>query len=176
MSSQSTRDLGKFMNVTLSKRGDYVMRAAICLARAYENSEPVKIRQVSSLTDIPVTYTAQVLSDLVRSGLAVSRAGRSGGYWLARSPDQISVLDVIEAGEGEIHSDMCAMGNGPCRWEQVCPMHESWRGALAAFRTGLKGSSLAQVAERDRQLEQGIYKVPADSHRAAHHLVDYVAE
>lgn len=164
------------MNVSLSKRGDYVMRAAICLARSFESGEPVKIREVSSLAEIPVNFTPQVLSDLVRSGLAISRAGRSGGYWLARSPDQISVLDVIEAGEGEIHSDRCAMGNGPCRWNDVCPMHEAWRGALTAFRSGLKVSSLAQVAERDKQLEQGTYDIPEDSHRRIHAVAEIVAD
>lgn len=153
------------MNVTLSKRGDYVMRAAICLARAFEKGDPRKIREVASIAEIPISFTAQVLSDLVRAGLAVSRAGRTGGYWLSRAPGEISVLEVIEAGEGEIHSDICAMGNGPCRWDDVCPLHESWRAALFAFRSGLKDSTLAEVAERDVQLELGVYGVPADSHR-----------
>ncbi len=154
------------MNVVLSKRGDYVVRAAIVLARAYPLGEARKIREVVQASAIPTSFAPAVLSDLVRSGLAKSRAGRSGGYRLSRDPSSISLLEVVEAGEGEIHSDLCAMGNGPCHWSSVCPLHESWRGALTSFRQMLATSTLLEVAERDRRLEDGTYPIPTDSHRA----------
>ena len=153
------------MNVTLSRRGDYVLRAAICLARAYPENKSCKIREVAAQAAIPTSFAPQVLADLTRAGIALSRAGRSGGYWLARDPKEITVLEVIEAGEGEIHSDRCAMGTGPCYWEAVCPLHESWRVALSSFRRGLAGSNLAQLAKRDADLESGLLQAPSDSHR-----------
>ncbi|MDA8102354.1 MAG: Rrf2 family transcriptional regulator [Nitrospiraceae bacterium] len=156
------------MNVTLSRRGDYVVRAAICLSRAFQEGKGCKIREVADQAAIPASFAPQVMADLVRSGLATSRAGRNGGYRLARDPADISVLEVIEAGEGEIHSDLCAMGEGPCYWENVCPLHESWREALHSFRKGLSGSTLASLAQRDRELEAGLIEAPADSHRHAH--------
>ena len=142
-----------------------MLRAAICLARAYIDDKSCKIREVAEQAVIPVSFAPQVMSDLVRAGLATSRAGRNGGYWLARDPASISVLEVIEAGEGEIHSDRCAMGDGPCYWENVCPLHESWRVALGSFRKGLAGSNLEQLAKRDRDLEAGLLEAPLDSHR-----------
>lgn len=154
------------MNMTLSKRGDYVMRSAIALARAYERGMPRKIREVVADTEVPRTFASQILADLVRAGLAVSRAGRDGGYRLSRPPEQISVLDVVEAAEGPLRAERCALGEGPCRWEAVCPLHETWSKATTRLAELLSTTSLAEIADRDAAIEQGRYAVPLDAHRS----------
>ncbi|MDA8069402.1 MAG: Rrf2 family transcriptional regulator [Actinomycetota bacterium] len=151
--------------MTLSKRGDYVVRAALCLARAYASGEPRKIREVVAEMDVPLTYASQILSDLVRAELAVSKAGKGGGYRLVRPPEQVTLLEVVEAGEGPLRSERCALGDGPCRWNAVCPVHETWGAATAALRGTLAETSLATLVARDEALEAGTYVEPADSHR-----------
>jgi Rrf2 family protein len=155
------------MNLDLSKRGDYVVRSAICLARSYESGTPKKLRQVSLEMGIPRTYVSQILGDLVRAGLAQSFFGTNGGHRLARSPDTVSLLEVVEAAEGPLAPDACVLGEGPCRWESVCPLHETWGSAAAALRTVLAETTLAELVERDRAIEAGSYSISGDSHR--HH-------
>ena len=165
------------MDVTLSKRGDYVMRAAICLARAFGDGRARKIREVVEATDVPRSFASQILSDLVKAGIATSRAGRDGGYRLTRAPAQVTVLEVVEAAEGPLHLDRCALGEGPCRWQEVCPLHETWSEAAVAMRRLLASATLQEVADRDAAIEAGTYAVPASSHRAnptAVELVDTV--
>lgn len=154
------------MNMTLSKRGDYVMRSAIALARAYGGGAPRKIRELVVDTEVPRTFASQILADLVRAGLAVSRAGRDGGYRLSRAPEQISVLQVVEAAEGPLRAERCALGEGPCRWDAVCPLHETWSEATARLAELLASTTLAEVAARDEAIESGAYAVPADAHRS----------
>jgi len=153
------------MNMTLSKRGDYVVRAALCLARAYDSGEQRKIREVVAEMDVPQTYASQILARLVHAKLATAKAGRDGGYRLVRTPDSVSLLDVIEAGEGPLRAERCALGNGPCRWDAVCPLHETWGAAAAALRDTLAQTSLAALVARDEALEAGTYPTPPDSHR-----------
>ncbi len=153
------------MDMTLSKRGDYVVRSAISLARAFEEGVPRKIREVVSEMEVPQTFASQILADLVRAGVASSRAGRNGGYWLARAPGDISVLEVVEAAEGPLRAERCALAEGPCRWEAVCPLHETWSTATAALREVLAATTLAEVAARDRSIEMGTYPIPGGSHR-----------
>jgi Rrf2 family iron-sulfur cluster assembly transcriptional regulator len=143
------------VNLTLSKRGDYVVRSALCLARAHESGEYRKIREVVADMGVPRTYASQILNSLVLVGLAESRAGKDGGYRLSRRPDSISVLEVVEAGEGPLKPQRCALGDGPCRWEAVCPMHEIWSDELAS-------TTLANLAARDLALERGEHLEPAD--------------
>jgi Rrf2 family iron-sulfur cluster assembly transcriptional regulator len=133
------------MNLSLSRRGDYVVRSAICLARVYPSDRPTKLREVSSEMGVPRTFASQILGDLVRSGIAVSSFGLHGGYRLARPPEKVSLLDVIEAGEGSLASENCALADEPCPGEEVCPVHETWVRATSAFRRELAGTSLAQV-------------------------------
>lgn len=154
------------MNMTLSKRGDYVVRSALCLARAYDDGGYRKIREVVAEMGVPPTFASQILGELVRADIAVSRAGRDGGYRLTRPPEQINLLEIIEAGEGLLHAERCALGEGPCRWEQVCPLHETWQAATAALRQTLAEVDLATIATRDEALEAGTYPLPTDSHRA----------
>ena len=153
------------MNMTLSKRGDYVLRSAISLARAFEEGVPRKIREVVDETEVPQTFASQILADLVQAVDACSRAGRNGGCRLARALKDVSVCEVVEPAEGPRHAKRCALGEGPCRWESVCPLHETWSEARAMLRQMPATTTLAEVAARDHSIEMGIYPIPVDSHR-----------
>ena len=151
--------------MTLSKRGDYVVRSALALARAYPSGEARKIREVVAEMGVPQTFASQILADLVRAGIATSKAGKDGGYRLASPPGEVSLVDVVEAGEGPLRADRCALGDGPCRWDSVCPLHETWRSATEALRDVLRTTTLADVVKRDEDIEAGRVGTPADPHR-----------
>ncbi|NNN00882.1 MAG: Rrf2 family transcriptional regulator [Acidimicrobiaceae bacterium] len=147
------------MKLKLSKRGDYVVRSALCLANSYDAPNPIKLRQVSVDMGIPRTFVSQILGDLVQAGIATSFFGANGGFRLTRPPSQITVLEVVEAGEGSLESDTCVLGDDPCQWESVCPMHETWTAASAAMRAELASTTLATLVERDRLITAGEYHV-----------------
>jgi DNA-binding IscR family transcriptional regulator len=75
------------MRLKLSKRGDYVVRSAICLAASYEADAPKKLRQVSLEMGVPRTFVSQIMGDLVQADIAISYFGTNGGYRLARRPE-----------------------------------------------------------------------------------------
>ena len=153
------------MDLTLSRRGDYVLRAALDLARAWERGGYRKIREVAAEMDLPRSYTPQILSLLAQAGLATARAGREGGYRLTRPPQEISLLEVVEAGDGSLAPDHCTLRGGPCRWDDVCALHPAWRKATDALKGALMETSLASVAEVDQALAEGRYTLPSDAHR-----------
>ena len=143
------------MDLTLSRRGDYMVRAAIYLADRWDGDGGYsKIREVSEEMDLPVSYTPQLLGVLAKAGLAEAKAGRNGGYRLVRDPVEIPVLDVIEAAEGPLSSRRCPMRGGPCHWDDVCALHPTWAKASEAIRSTLRETSLAEVAAEDRRLAQ----------------------
>jgi Rrf2 family protein len=153
------------MNLGLSKRGDYVVRSAICLARSYESGVPKKMRQVSVEMEIPRTYVSQILGDLARAGVAQSFFGTNGGYSLIRAPAEVSLLEIVEAAEGSLAPSECVLGSDSCGWDSVCPLHESWKAATSALRSVLASTSLADLLERDRAIEAGTYGVSGEGHR-----------
>lgn len=153
------------MDVRLSKRGDYVIRSALCLARAYDAGDRRKIRDVVFEMSVPKGFASQILLDLVRAGIAESQAGKDGGYRLTRPPDQISVLELVEAGEGELAFDKCALGDGPCPFDSVCPLHDTWTVAVGALRDALASTTLAELLRRELELGSCSYAMAPDAHR-----------
>ncbi len=153
------------MNMTLSKRGNYVVLSALCLAWAYESGEFRKIREVVARMKVPQTFASQILAELVRAEIAESKAGKDGGYRLTRPPEEITMLEVIEAGEGPLKAERCALQDGPCSWDFVCPLHWIWGDSITAFRETLEKVTLAKLVENDKALETNTFPMPDESHR-----------
>lgn len=151
------------MKIVTTRRSDYGMRAVICLAGT--TRDLVTAAEIAEEMEIPQGFLHQVLQELQRGGLIRSTSGRRGGYALTRRPEEISVLEVLEALEGPLGVGECALRGGPCRWDDVCALHEVWSAGRAAFCESLASSSLADVAQVDARLKSGQYAIPADSHR-----------
>jgi Rrf2 family protein len=140
------------MDITLSKTADYAVRAALALAEDGADEGYVTIAQVAERMALPKTFTPQILGLLARAEIAESKAGRGGGYRLARSAKRVSMLEIVEAAEGSLVNERCTMRGGPCRWEDRCAVHNTWMKAAEALRRSLARTTLAQVASADRAL------------------------
>jgi Rrf2 family protein len=143
------------MKLALTRRGDYTLRAALYLAEDHAREGYAKIKDVASAMSLPLSYTPQVLLLLAKSGIAEAKPGRDGGYRLSRPPEAVSVLEVVEAAEGDLRSKTCILRGGPCHWEDACAAHASWSDASEAFRASLQMTTLADLADTDRRLAAG---------------------
>lgn len=131
------------MKLELTRRGDYAIRAMLALGRAggARLSTPV----MAASMNIPVRFLPQVMGDLARAGLVRSRAGRNGGYELARPAGAISLLTIIEAVEGESRRRTCILRGGPCQRDGVCDVHVVFGAAQDALRGQLAAASLESL-------------------------------
>jgi Rrf2 family iron-sulfur cluster assembly transcriptional regulator len=143
------------VDLALTRRGDYAVRAALCLARGGGGGRYVKIREVAQTMALPASYTPQVLRLLAEAGLAEARAGRDGGYRLTRPPGGITLLEVVEAAEGAFTLERCILRGGPCHWEQACAVHAAWSAAVQACRDSLAQTTLADLVAADKRIEAG---------------------
>ena len=134
------------MNLSLTKTGDYVVRAALSLALMHPRAGYLKIRDVAAQMDLPLHYTPQILGMLAKAGIAESRAGRDGGCRLKCDPADISLLQVVEAGEGELHVGRWTTSGASCNSEEMCVLHTTLEDAMQAFRESLEAASLAGIA------------------------------
>jgi Rrf2 family iron-sulfur cluster assembly transcriptional regulator len=154
------------MDLTLTRRGDYAVRAALCLAGPWGTGRYLKIREVAAAMDLPPSYTPQVLKLLAEAGLAEAKAGRDGGYRLLTAPEQISLLQVVEAAEGSFQLGRCILRGGPCHWEHACAVHSTWSAAIQAWRDSLARTSLADLVAADDEIRAG-RTPPGVKHRRA---------
>jgi Rrf2 family protein len=87
--------------LTISSKSRYGIGALLALAEFY-NSGLLQIKDISSRCDIPHQYLEQIFNGLGKSGIIKSTRGKKGGYELAKPPEQITVLHIVNALEGDI--------------------------------------------------------------------------
>ena len=93
--------------VKVSTRGDYASRALLSLALREEVS-PTSVRDIAERTGLPQPYLEQILLALKGAGLVRSKRGVGGGYVLARSPDQITLSQIVAAVDGAVVAGISA--------------------------------------------------------------------
>lgn len=88
----------------LSRKSEYALLALIDLARCYGKNELLKIMEVSERNDIPKKYLEQIFLQLKGAGYVRSIRGSRGGYELAKSPDEITLAEIIRLIDGPLAS------------------------------------------------------------------------
>jgi Rrf2 family protein len=132
------------MRLELTKRADYAIRAAVALAAAAPGDR-LSVRRIAEDQSIPARFLTQVMVDLVGAGVVEARPGRTGGYRLARSAAEVTILDVIEAVEGDSRRRTCVLRGGPCNVAGMCAVHAAFAAAQDGMLDVLGGTSLATV-------------------------------
>ena len=128
--------------MTISQTAEYALRATLHLAT--RTAIPLSTRQIAQATRVPGGYLSKVLQELGHAGLVTSRAGRRGGFVLARPANQISVLDVINAVDPIERIDGCPLGLPEHRTD-LCPLHRRLDRAIGLMRQAFAETTLAEL-------------------------------
>ena len=131
----------------VSTRGDYACRALLSLAM-HDDGSPTSVRDIAERTGLPQPYLEQILLALKGAGIVTSKRGVGGGYVLARSPEEITLAQIVSAVDGPI-----VVGdfgephqNGACDHEGQCVLLAVWANVSEHMRRLLEGQTLADVA------------------------------
>lgn len=110
----------------VSSRGEYALRALICLGG--ETNNLINIEVISEKTLVPVNYLEQILLQLKRNGYVQSKRGVNGGYKLSRSPNEIIIGEVIRNLEGPLAPMGCVSITSyeSCPLEGSCLLKPLW--------------------------------------------------
>ena len=126
---------------------EYALRAALSLATAAP--EPLTTAQIADRTRIPAGYLSKVLQKLGRASIVRSQRGLRGGFTLARTPDLVTALDVVNAVNPIRRIRECPLGL--VRHSQnLCPLHHQMDAALETLERvygGMRLSDLVEAAE-----------------------------
>ena len=136
------------MRLELTKRADYAIRAVVAIATAAPG-ERLSVRTIAAAQSVPVRFLAQVMADLVAAGIVEGVTGRTGGYRLARPAADISILDVVEAVEGDSRRQTCVLRGGPCQINGTCAVHDVFAATQAGMIRELGGATIASLRPRD---------------------------
>jgi Rrf2 family protein len=129
----------------LSKKSDYALIALSYMALPGQRSI-VSAREMAEQHDIPVELLAKVLQRLVQRGVLTSVQGINGGYRLARTPDTISVAQVVEAIDGPLMLTACADTSDSCDQFAKCSIRDPLHRIRERIAAALATCSVAELA------------------------------
>lgn len=135
-----------------SSRAIYGMRAMLALAKAHGHGSTF-LKDIVEREGLPGTYLEQLMVPLRKSGIVLAVRGAKGGYTLARTPAEISVLSILEALEGPLNLAECPTGSACCSNPEACALQELWAEGSRALNQIYQGISLAALLERQRAKE-----------------------
>jgi Rrf2 family protein len=131
----------------LTRGSDYGLRGMLYMAR-----QPVGqvclVSQVADAENLPESYLAKIFQDLARNKLLLSHRGARGGFSLMGNPQDISVLQIIEAVEGPIAIAPCLDIREGCERIGLCEFYAALDSAQAQMISVLKHITLADLAAR----------------------------
>lgn len=108
------------MNI-LKQNTDYGFRLAANLA-INSSRAPISAKVLSEQESISADFTAKILQKLTKAGIVYSVMGSSGGFALAKTPDKITLYDIILALQGAILVNKCSPGLCSCPRQPKCPI------------------------------------------------------
>ncbi|HWX22112.1 MAG TPA: Rrf2 family transcriptional regulator [Candidatus Binatia bacterium] len=126
----------------LSLRGEYALRALLVLGLNYDKPV-VRMQTISEQQNIPKRFLEQILNDLKSVGIVQSRRGPSGGYRLARRPQDITLASVVRHLEGALAPVSCVSE----RFYEKCSCPDESRCAIRSVMKEIR-EAVVKIAER----------------------------
>lgn len=125
-----------------SQTVEYALRAVVHLADQAPSARTTD--QIADATLVPKAYLSKVIQGLCRAGIVQSKRGIGGGIALARTPDQLTILDVVNAVEPIVRIRQCPLGL-KTHGKRLCTLHQRMDSALATVEAAFRDSTLAEI-------------------------------
>ena len=127
-----------------SRSCEYALRALTFLA-GLDEGQMSTVKQISDEEQLPKQFLAKLLQSLARAGIVASVKGPGGGFALARSPETITLHDVVNCIDGNVDFNRCAVGLVDCVDDAPCPLHDQWKVLRESIRMYLARNDLAEL-------------------------------
>jgi Rrf2 family transcriptional regulator, iron-sulfur cluster assembly transcription factor len=128
-----------------SSSTEYAIRGLSELA-ARNASGPVMLDELVGGTGLPRDFLAKIFQKLVRAGVLRSAKGRGGGFALARPQHEITLMEIVQALEGEQALDGCVIGLARCNDQMPCAQHDLYKPIRQRLKDYLRTTTLADMA------------------------------
>ncbi len=132
----------------ISTKGRYALRMIIDLA-LHQDDGFVSLKDIAERQEISKKYLEQIVPMLNKSGILRTNRGNKGGYALAKSPEQLSVGDILRATEGSLAPVSCLDDNpNTCPRQESCSTLYIWEGLFKTITDYLDNISINEIVEK----------------------------
>ena len=126
----------------ISPTAEYALRAVVALAQT--GDEAMVTSKIAEVTKVPAGYLSKVLQTLGRNGIVHSKRGLGGGFVLAKPPDQINLLEVVNAVDPIKRIERCPL-DIDTHGKNLCALHQKLDAATALVESSFRDTTLADL-------------------------------
>ncbi len=128
----------------ISPTAEYALRAVVAIAQA--GGDAVVTPTLAEITKVPPGYLPKVLQTLRRAGLLISKRGLGGGFTLARAPEQITVIDVVNCVQPIKRIERCPL-HIDAHDATLCPLHRRLDEAAEMVMNSFAATTISELLE-----------------------------
>jgi Rrf2 family protein len=113
------------MTVIFSKKCELAIQATLFLSIKSDRIV-FNATEISKELKVPKEFVSKMLQTLTDSGIIGSKKGKNGGFFLARKPENIKLIEIVKAIDGDKVFKSCVLGFPNCGDDHPCPVHDKW--------------------------------------------------
>lgn len=128
----------------ISQTAEYALRAVVFLANHSDTAYTAD--QIAKATQVPAPYLSKVLQPLIKARLVQSQRGLGGGFSLGREPEEISILEVINAVDPIQRIEVCPLGLEE-HASNLCPLHKRLDDAVGLIEEAFAQTKISELLQ-----------------------------
>jgi len=137
----------------INRETDYAIRALAHLAR---EGDTVSVSDLAASEAVPADFLRKIMQKLLRARVVKSSQGSFGGYRLRKAPEDMTLLDVLEAVQGPLCMNACFADPNVCKTVKVCALRKRLMSMQKEINEWFRGINLADLAQSVPQ-KQGVH-------------------
>jgi Rrf2 family protein len=129
----------------VSLQADYALRVLLDVAVNQASGKAVVTREIAERQYVPRVFLTKIVAQLANRGMLHTMRGKGGGVTLGMAPEDIVLLDVIEAFEGSLMFNQCTADPGYCQRSPGCTIRGFWKAAELHLKNFFRNRTVADL-------------------------------
>lgn len=142
-----------------SKACEYGIRAVIYLWSQNKDGKKLGVKDICKEIDAPEYFTAKVLQSLAKKEVISSSKGPNGGFYISNDQEQLRLIDLVIAIDGDAIFRGCGLGLKQCSEVNPCPIHHEFKAVRDQLTDMLTSMTLRQLAEEVAQGKATLFRL-----------------
>lgn len=125
----------------------YALQAMLYIAFHHSDDQNIELKIVAEKQKIPKHFLSKILQMMVKQKLLTSMKGPTGGFRLNREPEEIYLIEIVEATDGLEVFNQCGIGFKKCNDDKPCPIHYDFKKIRGQVKNLFETTSLKQMVD-----------------------------
>ena len=125
----------------------YALQAMLYIAYHHSDDQNIELKIIAEKQKIPKHFLSKILQMMVKKKLLLSMKGPTGGFRLSRDPEEIRLIEIVDATDGLEVFTQCGIGFKKCNDEKPCPIHNDFKKIRNQVKNLFENTSLMQMVE-----------------------------